>query len=193
MKRSLRTIISIAVVLLLVFSLGTAVFAGTGSGDGSGGGSGSPLTLDVSSVPDGSTDVPVDVRITLTFTKNVVNFAVREHNMGCFVLTDDKGNEVPITVEMGDDQVDPSVKRVIEIVPGTLSEGVTYTLTVKGELQAKNGTYMGEDLKLSFTTEGAAAKDNASGRSAYYWLIPAAAAVLCAVGLTAAQRKKKQQ
>ena len=44
---------------------------------------------------DGSTDVPTELTVTLTFTKNVVNFTVKDHNMGCFQLIDSGGNAAP--------------------------------------------------------------------------------------------------
>ncbi len=144
-----------AALIALVLALSTGVCALAEGGDGSGGGSGNPLTLDWSTVPDGSTDVPTDVTITLTFTKNVVNFTVRDNNMGCFTLVDSGGSRVPVAVIMGDDQVDPNVKRIISISPDTLSPGETYTLIISGGLQAKNGTYLGSDITLTFTTAGA--------------------------------------
>ena len=144
-----------AALIALVLALSTGVCALAEGGDGSGGGSGNPLTLDWSTVPDGSTDVPTDVTITLTFTKNVVNFTVRDNNMGCFTLVDSGGSRVPVAVIMGDDQVDPDVKRIISISPDTLSPGETYTLIISGGLQAKNGTYLGSDIALTFTTAGA--------------------------------------
>lgn len=150
----MKRICAALVAVILIFSMGVCALAE--GGDGSGGGSGTPLTLDYSSVPSGSTDVPTDVTITLTFTKNVVNFAVKDNNMGCFSLVDSAGNGVPISVIMGDDQVDSSIKRIISISPATLSPGETYTLTISGNLQAKNGTYLGSPIYLTFTTAGAA-------------------------------------
>ena len=146
-----------AILIALALAVLPGVCALAEGGDGSGGGSGSPLALDWSSVPDGSTDVPADVTITLTFTKNVVNFTVKDNNMGCFRLVDSGGSSVPISVIMGDDQVDSSVKRIISIAPDTLAAGETYTLIISGGLQAKNGTYLGSDVYLTFTTAGAAA------------------------------------
>ena len=149
----MKKILVLLIALVLALSLGVCALAE--GGDGSGGGSGNPLTLDWSTVPDGSTDVPTDVTITLTFTKNVVNFTVRDNNMGCFTLVDSGGSRVPIAVIMGDDQVDPDVKRIISVSPDALSPGETYTLIISGNLQAKNGTYLGSDIYLTFTTAGA--------------------------------------
>lgn len=146
----MKRILSLVLVLILSFSLCLSVFAE--GGDGSGGGSNIPLGLESSSVPDGSTDVPVDEDIILNFNKNVVNFTVKENNMTCFSMKDSKGNSVPITVIMGDDQVDRDIRRIITIHPTSLSEGETYTLTISGKLQAKNGTTLGDDITLTFST-----------------------------------------
>ena len=143
----------LALVFLLLFSF--PGFAENGSGDGSGDGAGreTPLTLASSSVPNGSENVDPNVHIVLTFTKNVVHFNVRENNMKCFTVKDSEGNVVPIRVEMGDDQVDPDVKRIVTIVPQTpYKAGETYVLTVRHGLTAKNEENVLErDVYLSFT------------------------------------------
>ena len=97
----MRRIVIILLAALLVVSLGVTAFAG--NGDGSGGGKDKPLTLASSTIPDGSTDVPTELSVTLTFNKNVVNFTVKDHNMGCFQLIDSGGNAAPIRIIMGDD------------------------------------------------------------------------------------------
>ena len=96
-----KRILSILLILLLITSLAVSAFAEGGNGDGSGGGKNVPLGLAESSVPDGSTNVPTDVTITLTFNKNVVNFTVKDNNMTCFSLADSRGTNVPVTVLMG--------------------------------------------------------------------------------------------
>jgi hypothetical protein len=138
-------------------TLQLSVLADEGDGDGSGGGSGEPLMLDVSSVPDGITGVATDVVITLTFTKNVVNFSVKDNNMTCFTLTDSNGTPVPFSVLMGDDQVDPTIKRIIEIKPEALSPGTAYTLTVLKEVTSKSGVNLEDDVIIHFTTAQAEA------------------------------------
>ena len=148
--------ITLAVLLLLFFSLTPAALAEAGSGDGSGGGSGQLLALDSSSVPNGASDVAQDVKITLTFTKNVVNMAVKDNNMTCFTLADAEGAAVPIDILMGDDQVDPTVKRIVDIKPkGPLSPGTSYTLTISKNMTSKSGDQMAADVVLSFTTVAA--------------------------------------
>lgn len=146
----MKKLVSFILIFVLLFSLGIAVFAE--GGDGSGGGKDIPFGLDSSSIPDGSTDVSLDEDIVLNFNKNVVNFTVKENNMTCFSMKDSKGNAVPITVIMGDDQIDHEIRRIITIHPSSLSAGETYTLTISGNLKAKNGSSLGDDITLTFST-----------------------------------------
>lgn len=148
---------ALLIALIMMFSLSFAAFAG--NGDGSGGGNGQPLMLAGSSVSNGSKNVPTDVYITLTFSKNVVNFTVKNNNMGCFSMRDSKGGSVPISVVMGDDQVDPDCKRIIGIQTSDLAEGETYTLVISGNLQSKSGVSLGSDISISFTTVAAAVQE----------------------------------
>lgn len=148
MKRAL----SFLAAIIMIFSLGTVVFAD--GGDGSGGGSNEPLMLVSSSVAGGSTNVPTDVYITLTFSKNVVNFTVKANNMACFSMSDSAGNSVPISVIMGDDQVDPSIKRIVGIQANDLKPGETYTLYISGNVTSKIGVSLGSGTSISFTTAG---------------------------------------
>ena len=150
----MRKIFALLLALLLTLALGVTALAG--NGDGSGGGKDQPLALASSTVPDGSTDVPTELSVTLTFNKNVVNFTVKDNNMGCFRLIDSAGNAVPISVIMGDDQVDPDCKRIVGIQASGLAAGETYTLIISGALQAKSGATLGSDVSLRFTTAGAA-------------------------------------
>ena len=150
----MKKICVLLLALLLTIALGVNALAG--NGDGSGGGKDQPLALASSTVPDGSTDVPTELSVTLTFNKNVVNFTVKDNNMGCFRLLDSAGNAAPITVLMGDDQVDPDCKRIVGIQASGLAAGETYTLIISGSLQAKSGATLGSDVSIRFTTAGAA-------------------------------------
>ena len=105
-KNTLRVSAMIAAVLLIL-SFAVCAFAEGGNGDGTGGGKDQPLTLVSSSIPNGSENVSTTPEIVLTFSKNVVNFTVKDNNEKCFSMIDSKGNNVPIDVIMGDDQVDP--------------------------------------------------------------------------------------
>lgn len=140
-----------------------------------------PVSLDVSSIEDGQTDVPVDTSIELTFTNNVVNMSVRDNNMACFTLLRD-GTEVDIDVVMADDQIHPELKRIITIVPkSALQEGKTYQLVISGNLTAKNGNSIGSDTIIAFTTQGAVS---------YTWYIVGGIVIVCAAAAIILYRKK---
>ncbi len=148
-----------AAVLLLAFCLlcmsALSAFAAGGNGDGTGGGKDQPLVLASSSITNGAENVSQTPRIVLTFSKNVVHFTVRDNNKTCFSMTDENSNSVPINVEMGDDQIDPSIKRIITIVPqSALKPGTTYLLKIGGGITSKSGVSIGRDSYISFTTEG---------------------------------------
>lgn len=130
----------------------------TTAGAVDGAGKAEPLALSASSVADGAANVAADTSIKLDFTKNVVNLQVKDNNMTCFSVTDSGGNQVPIVVSMGDDQVDREVRNTIYVSPATAwPAGETLTLTISGNLTAKNGSTMGTAHTLRFTVAGAAA------------------------------------
>lgn len=130
----------------------------TTAGAVDGAGKAEPLDLSASSVADGASNVGVETSIKLDFTKNVVNLLVKDNNMTCFSVTDSKGNQVSIVVSMGDDQVDRDVRNTIYVSPDQKwPAGETLTLTISGNLMAKNGNSMGTSRTLRFTTAGGAA------------------------------------
>ena len=138
----------LAVLLLLCITAGAVDGAGKAE----------PLALSASSVADGAANVAADTSIRLDFTKNVVNLQVKDNNMTCFSVTDSGGNQVPIVVSMGDDQVDREVRNTIYVSPATAwPAGETLTLTISGNLTAKNGSTMGTAHTLRFTVAGEAA------------------------------------
>jgi len=99
-------LICISALLCLLFAIPAI------AGDGSGGGKDNPLVL-VSSVPeDNQRDVSLSTRIQLSFSKNVVNMAVKDNNQSCFSLYDGK-DLVPIDVILADDQIEPERKKEI--------------------------------------------------------------------------------
>lgn len=139
-------------LLAAVCLLTTAASAEDGAGKAQ------PLALSSSSVADGAVDVAADTAIRLDFTKNVVNLTVKDNNLTCFSVTDSTGAAVPIVVSMGDDQVDRDVRNTIYVSPAQAwPAGETLTLTISGDLMAKNGTSMGTAHTLRFTVAGAAA------------------------------------
>ncbi|MBR5619970.1 MAG: Ig-like domain-containing protein [Clostridia bacterium] len=149
-----------AVLLALVLILVSAFPAFAEGGDGTGGGDNhdKPLELVSSSISDGAKDVDPHVRIVLVFNKNVVNVAVRDNNINCFTVKNKYDQKIPIKVEMGDDQVDPSdaTKRTVTVVPqASYGPGQTYVLTISGDLAAKNGRdTLGNSKQIEFTVAG---------------------------------------
>ena len=148
-------------LLTLLFLLCPAALcpavAENGSGDGSGGGQDNPLSLVESKPAPGDENVAVDGEIWLLFNKNVVNMSVAENNRNCFSLTDSEGRNIPIMVNLPDDQINPELKRQIFIQPlNPLSAAMTYTLTLSPQLQAKNGALLGVERKIVFSTESGA-------------------------------------
>lgn len=148
MKRLLTLLLALAVVL-------TASAPALAAGDGSGDNRDEPITVVSSSLSDGAVVSGDSVTVVLEFNKNVVNFSVRENNMGRFALYHESGRQHPITVHMGDDQVDPSVKRLVEVSATGLEPG-GYTLVIMKGLTAKNGVSLAEDIELHFRVEGPA-------------------------------------
>lgn len=161
-------------VLLLVMVLFTSViFAGNGDGTGGGGGT-EPVSLASSSPANGATNVSLNTSIHLEFTKNVVNLSVAENNKGCFKLTDSNGKAVGIQILMGDDQLDTTVKKIIDIQPtSSLQNGMKYTLTISGNLMGKNGYTMGNTATVSFTTQGTSKTTNTLEQSSQLKEVPA--------------------
>jgi len=165
---------ALVIVLLVMMALSGTAFAGD-----------NPVTLDSSSVEDGAADVPVDASITLVFTNNVVNKKIADNNKSCITLSGG-GQDVALDFEMADDQIEPDKKRDIIVSPAEpLAEGTKYTLTISKELTGKNGIPLGEDIAITFTTEGAAAAGFA------FWWIIVIAAVVVGAGVALILLKKK--
>lgn len=144
----------LALVVLFCLFLTLPVLAEGGSGDGSGGGHNTPLGLASSNPANGASNVAVNTQIKLTFNKNVINMSVKDNNVKCFALYNN-GQQVPISVIMADDQIQPEYKREITIAPQqSLQPGNSYTLKISPELQAKSGAVLGQEVKVSFTTAG---------------------------------------
>jgi len=144
-------------LLLVAFSV-VCSFADDGEGQGGGQNRDEPLTLVSSNIRDGQEGVAVDAEIMLEFSKNVVNMAVAENNKSCIFLTDREGADVPIEIRMGDEQVDPTIKRLVGIVPKEPFEpDSVYTLTISIGFQSKSGTSLGTPIIISFQTAGSSA------------------------------------
>ena len=152
---NVKRVSAILTVLVLLFLSTFTAFAEGGNGDGTGGGKNKPLELASSSIANGEENVSRNPEIVLTFNKNVVNFTVKDNNKKCFSMTDEDGNSVPINVIMGDDQVDPDIKRIITITPQSpLTPGTTYLLKIGGGITSKSGVQIGRDSYIAFTVAG---------------------------------------
>jgi hypothetical protein len=145
-------------VLVIALTLLTSLFTLVQATEGN-----KPLFLDTASPEDGSSEIPVSQEIKLVFSKNVVNVSIKDINMTCFTMEDSEGNDVPIDIVMGDDQIHPDEKRDITIKPiEGLKEDMTYTIRISPEMVAKNGNTLGEEVSLSFSTITTVATDPAS-------------------------------
>lgn len=145
----------LALLVLARLLLPAAYAANAGDGSGGGENSDNPLELISCSPADGTADLPLDMAVTMEFSKNVVNLAVKEQNKDCFSVADSSGQPVPIVVEMGDDQVDRDARHTIVVRPaGQWPAGETLTLTVRADLSAKSGSTMAGPVTLTFTTIG---------------------------------------
>ncbi len=155
MKLIRPSIAAIVLPIVLLFSMLISVCPVLAEGDGSGGGQDVPLGLASSSPVDGAQNVALDTRIKLIFNKNVVNMTVKENNLRCFSLY--AGNvAVPIEVQMADDQINPELKREVNLIPRqVLQPGTDYSVVISQALQAKNGVVMGKDVKIRFKTAAA--------------------------------------
>ncbi len=170
-KQILAAILFILAVLMTT-AFGTSALAGD-----------EPLSLDKSSISSGQKDVPLDVKIELVFTNNVVNSSVAQSNASCFKLFAGD-TEVPIDVVMADDQVEPDKKRIVTVVPKqALQKGRQYTLVIGKNVTSKNGQSMGSDKTISFTTQGAVS---------YTWVFIASAALLLAAALWMIRKRRHE-
>ena len=175
MKKTLYLVITITLMISLF-----SVAEGT---DGN-----KPLFLDTSTPEDGAADIPLDQEIKFVFSKNVVNLSIKENNLKCLTMEDSEGNDVPIEVVMGDDQIHPDEKRYIIIKPvDGLVENMTYTVIISPDMLAKNGNNLGEETTVSFSTistEPSTSSFNTAGI--------ALAAVLIALSVVLINKRKSQ-
>lgn len=195
MNKRLSAAIILIMALCLLVTLPVCAWADNGNGDKK-----IPL-LDSSSVADGATDVAVDLQqIDLVFTNNVVNIAVKENNLKCFSLKSADGKDVAIEVLMGDDQVDPNAKRNVSVaIAEALEPDTAYILTISGELSAKNGNLLGNDINIGFTTAAAPAEEapaeeapaEADSGVNMTWVVIIAAVVILLVVIVFARKKTK--
>ena len=91
--------------------------------------------------------VPAGSDVTLIFSNNVTDESVLANNISKIKVKDAEGNAASATVSAGD-------KNTFVVTLGSdLAKG-SYTLTIGKELQAKNGTTLGQKVEYSFTVKG---------------------------------------
>lgn len=152
-------ILQFYIMILLLFSASIFTYGTDNVGEGGGQNQDEALTLITCSIQNDQKDVPVNSVIQLQFSKNVVNMAVAESNKKAIMLTDHEGDVVPVQVQMGDDQVDPTIKRLIKVAPESmLKQGETYILTIQNGFMSKSGTTLKEPINIRFETEAAKTK-----------------------------------
>ncbi len=112
----------------------------------------------VSSTPEnGAVDVAKDTELTITFDKNISNSAVADQNRQCFTFLDPNGQEIACDVILPNDLVEPEKANTATIISNlALWDGTSYTIKIDGSLTALTGETLGEDLTISFTTQGKA-------------------------------------
>ncbi|WP_461204690.1 Ig-like domain-containing domain [Clostridium sp. DL1XJH146] len=141
------------------------------------------LGLEASSIKN-EEEVSLDTKeITLEFSNNVINMAVKDDNMKCFDIVDGAGNSIDFEVVMGDDQIEPEKKRIITLeLQEELKAGESYKVIISSEVTAKNGNALGEDVEINFSAE--------AGSSQLYLFIILAVVVIGII-LFAINSKKK--
>lgn len=143
--------------ILICLSIISTSIISIAAGDGSGGGGGKsiPLIVKETSISDGAKNIPLDVDILFTFTKNIAHEDVRDFNKTQFKMVSEDGKEVPIEVRNADIQMEPEKRRDLTVVPKEkLKEGTTYKITTKKGIKSKGGQFTESDKTISFTTAG---------------------------------------
>ncbi len=94
--------------------------------------------------------------IEFIFSKNVVNMVVLENNKQCFKVIDkDDGDELPLEIQMADDQVEREKRNSINLIIKSGIESLkTYQIIISPELESKSGEKLGEKLILEFAALG---------------------------------------
>ncbi len=146
-----------------------------------------PLYLESSNPSQDEKNISTNLEeIKLVFSKNVVNMKVKDNNLKCFKLYDKDGNEIPIEVVMADDQIEREKRHdIILKIKKELEEGMTYTIEVSQNLQAKNGKTLDEPLEMQFRTEGGKNGNNK------YLLIAGLILIGISVGIYIKNKKRK--
>lgn len=110
------------------------------------------LTLTQSAVEDGAQNVPVKGELWLEFNHNV---AAVEENASCVTLQTGKGKDVSKScykVVLPDAEIEFGLRKCVLIRLKGLEHGTKYRIHVDGALAAKNGSSLGSDVDIEFTT-----------------------------------------
>jgi hypothetical protein len=125
------------------------------------------MELELSSIQDGETDVPLNPRLTFRFSNNVIAADIRGPNAAQFTLSDAGGANIPINVIMADEQLERELRNYIHVEPvASLSPGTTFTLTIGAALEANNGNTLAGDITFTFTTVAAATQQTPATQQA---------------------------
>jgi len=93
--------------------------------------------------------------IELFFSKNVVNMMVAENNEKCFSLVNKAGDEIPVEIQMADDQIDREKRHIIKVVVQKPLEPLkAYKVIISPELESKSGIKLEKQLEMEFVTLG---------------------------------------
>jgi hypothetical protein len=81
---------------------------------------------------------------------------VLENNKQCFKVIDkDDGDELPLEIQMADDQVEREKRNSINLIIKSGIESLkTYQIIISPELESKSGEKLGENLILEFAALG---------------------------------------
>lgn len=155
MKNSKKRII----ISLLIFILSLNFMVLAGPGDGSGGGHKIPLALEKSSIKNGDS-LGNKPSIRLEFNKNIVNFKVKDNNIKAIKLYDSGNKQVPIVVDMKDDQVEPDKRRELTVSPKNPLSNGKYKLTVDNSFSSKSDMKLKNAVSINFTVGSGSDIDN---------------------------------
>lgn len=148
--------------LLIVLLLSCSFFSQLVSAEGgTGGNKDEPLSLVTSSITNGETNISIKPTIKLTFNKNIVNMSVSENNKTYFTIQKADGQTIPIDVVLADDQIEFEKRNdAVLIAKADLENGTNYSIVISPLLKSKSGISLGNEIRISFTTEGTKQIDN---------------------------------
>ena len=138
------------IVLVAILTLWTISSMALGGGK-------NPLVLEGYQMVDAlNEDGLRTTQIELIFSKNVVNMVVSENNKDCFtVIHKNDRAEIPIDVQMADDQIEREKRNIITIImEKPLEQLKAYQIVISPELESKSGEKLGKELVLEFVTLG---------------------------------------